>query len=62
MFPNVDPTSHLHRRPRGTWTGLDTSVTFGPTGQGLTSTVLHDLDGPVGHAAQILTLRPLPGA
>lgn len=60
MFPNVDLTVHLHRGPRGPWTGLDTTVTFGPTGQGLTSTVLHDVDGPVGHAQQILTVRPLP--
>ncbi|MFJ9711008.1 hypothetical protein [Streptomyces sp. NPDC101234] len=62
MFPNVDLTIHLHRQPRGAWTGLDTKVTFGPTGQGLTSTVLHDVEGPVGHASQILTVRPLPGA
>ncbi|MBA2809943.1 thioesterase family protein [Streptomyces sp. KM273126] len=62
MFPNVDLTVHLHRQPRDTWTGLDTTVTFGPSGQGLTSTVLHDVDGPVGHAQQILTVRPLPGA
>ncbi|MFF4896316.1 thioesterase family protein [Streptomyces sp. NPDC001068] len=61
MFPNVDLTIHLHRQPRAGWTGLDTKVTFGPTGQGLTSTVLHDVDGPVGHATQILTVRPLPG-
>ncbi|MFE1300398.1 thioesterase family protein [Streptomyces sp. NPDC058733] len=59
MFPNVDLTVHLHRPPRGDWTGLDTTVTFGPSGQGLTSTVLHDVDGPVGHAQQILTVRPL---
>ncbi|WP_306185122.1 site-specific integrase [Streptomyces sp. MK5] len=32
--------------------------TFGPAGQGLTSTVLHDITGPVGHAQQILTVRP----
>jgi hypothetical protein len=61
MFPNVDLTVHLHRPPRGRWTGLDTTVTFGPTGQGLTSTVLHDVDGPVGHAQQILTVRPQAG-
>ncbi|MEV8317850.1 thioesterase family protein [Streptomyces sp. NPDC059900] len=59
MFPNVDLTVHLHRQPGGRWTGLDTTVTFGPTGQGITSTVLHDVDGPVGHAQQILTVRPL---
>ncbi|BCM70791.1 MULTISPECIES: thioesterase family protein [Streptomyces] len=62
MFPNVDLTVHLHRRPEGRWTGLDTTVTFGPAGQGVTSTVLYDLAGPVGHAQQILTVRPLPAA
>lgn len=61
MFPNVDLTLHLHRRPAGRWAGLDTTVVFGPTGQGLTSTVLHDAEGPVGQAQQILTVRPLPG-
>ncbi|MFD0306021.1 thioesterase family protein [Streptomyces sp. NPDC127119] len=60
MFPNVDLTIHLHRRPEGRWTGLDTTVVFGPTGQGVTSTVLHDTAGPVGHAQQILTIRPQP--
>lgn len=59
IFPNVDLTVHLHRQPEGGWTGLDTTVTFGPTGQGVTSTVLHDTTGPVGHAHQILTVRPL---
>ncbi|MFG2502902.1 thioesterase family protein [Streptomyces sp. NPDC048441] len=59
MFPNVDLTVHLHRQPEGSWTGLDTTVTFGPTGQGITSTVLHDISGPVGQAQQILTVRPM---
>ena len=62
IFPNVDLTIHLHRQPRGTWTGLDTTVSFGPTGQGLTSTVLYDIEGPVGQAQQILTVRPAPGS
>ncbi|MFE0648409.1 thioesterase family protein [Streptomyces sp. NPDC059534] len=60
MFPNLDLTIHLHRQPEGPWTGLDTTVSFGPTGQGLTSSVLHDLRGPVGQAEQILTVRPQP--
>ncbi|MFF1875673.1 thioesterase family protein [Kitasatospora herbaricolor] len=60
MFPNVDLTIHLHRQPEGRWVGMDTTVTFGPTGQGVTATVLHDLSGPVGYAQQSLTLRPLP--
>ncbi|NBE53670.1 thioesterase family protein [Streptomyces boluensis] len=59
MFPNVDLTIHLHRQPEGRWTGLDTTVTFGPTGQGITSTVLHDINGAVGYAQQLLTVRPL---
>ncbi|WP_240634145.1 MULTISPECIES: acyl-CoA thioesterase domain-containing protein [Streptomyces] len=60
MFPNVHLTIHLHRQPEGRWTGLDTTVTFGPTGQGVTTTVLHDVTGPTGHAQQILTVRPQP--
>lgn len=60
MFPNLDLTIHLYRQPEAGWTGLDTTVTFGHTGQGLTSTVLHDVRGPVGHAQQILTVRPQP--
>lgn len=59
LFPNLDLTVHLHRQPRGRWTGLDTTVVFGARGHGLTSTTLHDLDGPVGRAEQILTVRPL---
>lgn len=57
-FPNVDLTVHLHRQPSGSWIGFDTRVSFGPRGQGLTSSVLHDEHGPVGTAAQVLTLRP----
>ncbi len=60
MFPNMDLTIHLHRQPTGHHVGLDTTTTFGPTGQGITSTVLHDPVGPVGYAHQILTVRPAP--
>lgn len=59
MFPNVDLSIHLYRQPEGRWVGLDTGVVFGRDGQGLTSTVLHDMHGPVGQAQQILTVRPL---
>lgn len=61
MFPNVDLTFHLHRQPEGPWTGLDTTVVFGTSGHGVTSTVLHDVRGSVGSAQQLLTVRPLPG-
>lgn len=56
-FPNVDLTVHFFRRPAGEWTGLDTTVQWGRSGVGLTSTVLFDADGPVGRAEQSLTLR-----
>lgn len=62
LFPNLDLTIHLLRRPRWRWLGFDTTVTFGPTGQGITSSVLHDLDGHVGYAQQTLTLRRAPGS
>ena len=57
LFPNVDLSVHLHRQPRGPWTGLDTTVVFGPSGQGVTSTALHDVTGAVGRAEQALTVR-----
>lgn len=57
MFPNVDLQVHLYREPTGEWLGLQNSVSFGPDGIGLTSTVLHDGTGPFGRAEQILTLR-----
>lgn len=59
MFPNVDLQIHLHRMPTGVWLGLDTRVTFGANGVGLTSSAVHDLDGPFGRIEQILTVRKL---
>ncbi|WP_104117389.1 thioesterase family protein [Arthrobacter sp. B1805] len=59
MYPNVDLQIHLYRMPTGEWLGLDTRVTFGSGGVGLTSSVLHDLDGPFGRSEQILTVRKL---
>lgn len=57
-FPNIDLTAHLFARPRGEWVGFDTSVSFGPAGLGVTSSVIHDVHGPVGTMSQILTVRP----
>ena len=57
-FPNVDLHIDLWREPVPGWVGFDTLVTFGPTGLGLTSSVLHDIEGPVGRAQQMLTVRP----
>lgn len=56
-FPNIDLTAHLFREPAGNWLGFDTTVSFGPTGQGLTNSVVHDTEGPVGTVSQALSLR-----
>ncbi|MFC6715520.1 thioesterase family protein [Branchiibius cervicis] len=60
MFPNVDLTIHLIRQPEPSWVGLDTSVSFGTNGLGLTSTTLSDESGPFGRAEQALTVRHFP--
>ncbi|MDR6891186.1 thioesterase family protein [Falsarthrobacter nasiphocae] len=56
-YPNVDLQLHLIRAPRGPWKGLDTRVSFGADGVGLTSSVVSDSDGVVGRMEQTLTLR-----
>lgn len=61
-FPNVDLGVHLVREPVSSWVGLDTHVTFGSTGVGLTESALHDEAGYVGQVAQSLTVRPFPAA
>lgn len=60
MFPNTDLSIHLFRNPAGPWVGFDTTVVFGPSGTGLTSSTLFDVNGAVGRAEQILTVRPMP--
>lgn len=57
FFANVDLTVHLFRQPEAGWVGFDTRVSFGPSGVGETFSVLSDLRGPVGTAAQSLTVR-----
>ncbi|KRB77028.1 thioesterase [Nocardioides sp. Root190] len=57
-FPNLDLTAHFLRSPGEGWLGLDTTVSFGAGGLGVTSTVMHDEQGPVGTIVQTLTVRP----
>jgi hypothetical protein len=57
FFPNVDLTVHFIRQPEAGWVGFDTRVNFGPTGLGETLSVLSDIHGPIGTAAQSLTVR-----
>ncbi|NDK31035.1 acyl-CoA thioesterase domain-containing protein [Nesterenkonia haasae] len=56
-FPNVDLTASFFRVPEGEQVGYDTHVSFGPTGLGLTHSILHDVRGPVGSLSQQLTVR-----
>lgn len=58
LYPNVDLTASLFREPTGEWFGLDTSVSFGAGGIGLTESVLSDEAGPLGTSSQTLTIRP----
>ena len=58
-FPNLDLQIHLHRIPKGQWLGLETVQQFGEDGIGLTSSILHDVNGPFGRAEQILTMRQI---
>jgi len=57
FYPNVDLTAHLFRTPDAGWIGLDTTVTFGASGIGVTHTVLNDASGPFGVSMQSLTVR-----
>ena len=53
-FINPELTVHLHREPVGEWVCLDASTAISPGGTGLATTVLSDVDGPVGVGAQSL--------
>lgn len=58
-FPNLDLTVHFFRPLTPGPLGFDTTVSFGPAGVGLTHSVLHDIQGPVGVSSQSLTVRPV---
>ncbi|HUQ60219.1 thioesterase family protein [Lentzea sp.] len=54
---NTDLTVHLHRQPVGEWVGMDARTTIGPDGVGVATSVVHDVEGPVGTTAQALFVR-----
>ena len=58
-FPNTDLQIHMHRLPQGKWLGIEAVQQYGEDGVGLTSAILHDLQGPFGRSEQILTIRPM---
>lgn len=55
-MPDIELTAHVFRAPVGGWLGLDTAVSFGPDGAGLTQSVVHDAHGPFAISSQSLVL------
>src|SRR5699024_4652576 len=58
-YPNLDLQVHLYRLPTGRGLGLEAVQQLGDDGVGLSSAVLHDVNGPFGRSEQILTLRKM---
>jgi hypothetical protein len=57
-FINPELTVHLYREAAGEWICLDAQTTISAGGTGLATSVLSDLDGPVGVGAQSLLIAP----
>jgi hypothetical protein len=57
-FVNVDLGVHLSRPPAGEWMAMDARTVIGPTGMGLCTSTLFDLDGAVGVSTQSLLVSP----
>ena len=58
QFINPELTVHLHREAAGEWICLDAQTAISPGGVGLATSVLSDLDGPIGVGAQSLLVTP----
>ncbi len=59
---NPELTVHLHREAVGEWICLDAQTTISAGGAGLASSVLSDLEGPLGLGTQALLIAPRPPA
>jgi hypothetical protein len=57
-FINPELTVHLYREAAGEWICLDAQTTIAAGGTGLATSVLSDLDGPLGVGAQSLLIAP----
>ena len=57
-FINPELTVHLHREVVGDWVCVAAQTAISRGGAGLATTVLSDLDGPVGVGAQSLLVAP----
>ena len=60
LFINPELTVHLHREAVGEWICLDAQTAVSTGGTGLATSVLSDLDGPLGVGAQSLLIAPRP--
>ncbi len=59
IYPNLDLQIHMHRLPQGQWLGIESIQQIGEDGIGLTSAILHDIQGVFGRSEQILTVRKI---
>jgi hypothetical protein len=57
-FINPELSVHLHREPVGEWVCLDAQTHVSDGGVGLATSVLSDVDGPIGVGAQSLLVAP----
>ena len=60
-YINPELTVHLHREAIGAWICLDAQTAISPGGTGLATSVLSDIEGPVGVGAQSLLVAPRGG-
>ena len=58
LFINPELTVHLHREAVGEWVCLDARTAISPGASGLATSVLSDVQGPVGVGAQSLLVAP----
>jgi hypothetical protein len=58
LFINPELTVHLHREAVGEWICLDAQTAISAGGAGLATSVLSDIDGPLGVGAQSLLIAP----
>jgi hypothetical protein len=59
-IPVGELTVHLHREPVAEWICLDAQTTLSHGGTGIATSVLSDLDGPIGVGAQALLIAQRP--
>jgi hypothetical protein len=53
-FINADITLYLHRYPRGEWIALETGRSAQPSGIGVSTAAMHDVDGPIGTVVEAI--------